>query len=179
VFTRKEAAVTYRNNDDADYEPEEIEAPERRRWPAYIVVVVMLAAIGIVSALLWRAYGNSALSLPSFGSTAPADTGDRVVTLKELQALQQPIIAQTQTATQLLTAQQAEVKRLSDQMAALNAKLDALSHSVASVQPPAQVPKPVVPQPGAKKTRAPEARRHQSSWRAATSAASIEPLITT
>jgi uncharacterized coiled-coil protein SlyX len=154
---RKEVAVTFRYNDDVDYEPEEIEAPKRKRWPTY-VVVVMLAATGIVSAFLWRAYGNNGPTLPSFGLTAPADTGDRVVTLKDLQAFQQPIVAQTQAATQLLAAQQAEIKRLSDQMAALNAKLDALQHSVASVQPPAAapLPRPVVPPPAHKKPAVPK-----------------------
>ena len=138
--------MTFRYDDEADYEREEIEAPERRRWPFY-VVVVMLAATGIVSAFAWRAYGNGGPGLPFVGSAAPADTGDRVVTLKDLQAFQQPIVAQTEAANQLLAAQQAEVKRLSDQMAALNAKLDALQRSIASVQPAAAapVPKPVAP----------------------------------
>ena len=149
--------MTFRYDDDADYEPEEIEAPQRRRWPFY-VIVVMLAATGIVSAFVWRAYGYGGPTLPSFGSAAPADPGDKVVTLKDLQGFQQPIIAQTQAATQLLAAQQAEVKRLSDQMAALNAKLDALQHSVASVQPPAAapVPKPVIPPPVRKKPVVPK-----------------------
>ena len=36
----------------------------------------------------------------------------------KLQAFQQPIVARTQAANQLLAAQQAEIKRLSEQMAA-------------------------------------------------------------
>jgi hypothetical protein len=129
----KESAVTFRSDDDVDYEPEEIEAPERRRWPSY-VVVVMLAATGIVSAFLWRAYGNNGPVPASFGSTPSADAGDKAAVLRDFQAVQQQIVAQTQAATQLLTSQQAEIKRLSDQMATLNAKLDGLQHSVASVQ---------------------------------------------
>jgi uncharacterized coiled-coil protein SlyX len=147
--------VTYRYDDDVEYEPEE--PPKRRRWSP-VIVVVALAITGSASAFLWRAYGNNVPMFPSFGSTPSADAGDKVVVLRDLQAFQQPIVAQTQAATQLLAAQQAEIKRLSDQMTALNAKLDALQHSVASVQPPAavSVPKPVVPPPVRKKPAAPK-----------------------
>jgi hypothetical protein len=149
--------MTFRYDDDVDFEPEEIEAPKRRRWLPY-AVVAMLAVTGSASAFLWRAYGTTGFSLPSFGSSPPADAGDKVVMLKDLQAVQQPIVAQTQAGTQLLAAQQAEIKRLSDQMAALNAKLDALQQWIASVQPPAAapVPKPVVPPPVRKKPAAPK-----------------------
>ena len=136
--------MTFRNHDDVDYEPEEPEAPKRRRWLPY-AIVAMLAVTGCVSAILWRAYGNNGPILASFGSTPSADAGDRVVVLRDLQAFQQQILVQTQAATQLLTEQQAEIKRLSDQMAVLNAKLDALQHSAASVQPPAAVPVPKPP----------------------------------
>ena len=97
--------------------------------------------------------------------------------LKDLQAFQQQITAQTQAATQLLGSQQAEIKRLSEQMTALAAKLDTLQRSVTSVQvaPPAPVPKPIMP-PVRKKTSSPQAGRGNSSWSAAASAASIKPL---
>jgi uncharacterized coiled-coil protein SlyX len=168
--------VTFRYDDDVDFEPEEIEAPKRRRWLPY-AVVAMLAVTGSASAFLWRAYGNTGLSLPSFGSSPPADAGDKVVMLKDLQAFQQPIVAQTQAATQLLAAQQAEIKRLSDQMAALNAKLDALQHSVASVQPPAAATETGCAAASAKETGGTQARRSEPRRSASASAASIEPLI--
>ena len=138
--------MTLRYDDDVEYEPEETEPPKRKRWLSY-VVVVMLAATGSGSAILWRAYGNNGLTLPSFGSTPPPDAGDKVVTMKDLQAFQQQMVTQTQAATQLLGAQQAEIKRLSEQMTALAAKLDTLQHPVANAQPaaPAAVPKPIVP----------------------------------
>jgi uncharacterized coiled-coil protein SlyX len=147
--------VTYQYDNDVDYEPEE--PPKRRRWLP-VMVVVALAITGSASAFLWRAYGNNVPMFPSFGSTPPADAGDKVVVLRDLQAFQQPIVAQTQASTQLLAAQQAEIKRLSDQMAALNAKLDALQHSVASVQPPAAapLPRPVAPPPVRKKPAVPK-----------------------
>jgi hypothetical protein len=151
--------VTYRLEDDVEYEPEE--APRRRRWIS-VIVFLGLAATGSASAFLWRAYGNNIPTFPSFGSTPPAEAGDKVVMLKDLQAFQQQITAQTQAATQLVGSQQAEIKRLSEQMTGLATKLDTLQSSITSVQvaPPAPIPikpapipmppvrkKPVVPKP--------------------------------
>src|SRR6476659_10765646 len=105
------------------------------------MVVLALAATGSASALLWRAYGNDLPTFPSFGSTPAADAGDKVLMLKDFQAFQQQITAQTQAATQLLGSQQAEIKRLSDQMTDLATKLDTLQRSVTSlhVTPPIQI----------------------------------------
>jgi hypothetical protein len=139
--------VTFRYDDDVDYEPEEKKTPKRKGWLSYVVVLA-LAITGSTSAFLWRAYRISGPTFPSFASSSsPADVGDKAVVLRELQAYQQQITAQTQAATQLLGSQQAEIKRLSDQMTALGAKLDTLQRSVASAQvaPPAPLPKPIVP----------------------------------
>jgi uncharacterized coiled-coil protein SlyX len=144
--------VTHRFEGDVEYEPEE--APQGRHW-IWVIVFVGLAATGSASAFLWSAYGNNVPTFPSFGSTPPADTGDKVVLLKDLQAFQQQITAQTQAATQMLGSQQAEIKRLSEQMTALATKLDTLQRSVTSapVPPPAVIPlppvrkKPAVPNP--------------------------------
>ena len=145
--------MTYRYDDDVDYEPE----PEpRRRMPwTSIIVVAGLAFIGIAAAFLWRSYGS--ISFPTFsaGSATPAVT-DKGPGLGELQALQQQSAAQIQTALQLLTAQQAEIKKLSDQLTALGGKVDALQRSVTAVPPtpPPPAPKPVAP-PARKKPAAP------------------------
>jgi uncharacterized coiled-coil protein SlyX len=136
--------VTYRYDDDVDYEPE----PEpRRRMPwTSIIFVAGLAFIGIAAAFLWRSYGS--ISFPTFsaGSATPAVT-DKGPGLGELQALQQQSAAQIQTALQLLTAQQAEIKKLSDQLAALIGRFDSLQQMVAAPQPapPPTVAKPVAP----------------------------------
>ena len=151
--------MTYRFGDDVEDEPEEV--PRGRRWIS-VMVVLGLAATGSASAFLWLAYGNNIPTFPSFSSTSSADAGDKVVMLKDLQAFQQQITAQTQAATQLLGSQQAEIKRLSEQMTALATKVDTLQRSVTSAQvaPPAPIPikpapvpmppvrkKPVVPKP--------------------------------
>jgi len=68
--------------------------------------------------------------------------------LKDFQAFQQQITAQTQAATQLLGSQQAEIKRLSEQITVLATKLDAVQRSVAAVQvAPPPAPMPIKPAP--------------------------------
>jgi hypothetical protein len=158
---RTGASVIYRTNDayrtdDVDYEPEE---PPKRRRGFRLIVVVALAIVGIVSALIWRAYGGSGPAFPSFTSaSAPsAATGDKAVGIKDFQAFQQQLASQMQASTQLLGSQQAEIKRLSEQVAALAAKLDEFQHAVTFPQPAptASVPKPAAP-PVRKKPAAPK-----------------------
>jgi uncharacterized coiled-coil protein SlyX len=63
--------------------------------------------------------------------------------VSDLQAVQQQLAGQVQAATQLLASQQAEIKRLSDQLAALTGKFDAVQQPVAPA--PAPAPKQVAP----------------------------------
>ncbi|WP_375411220.1 hypothetical protein [uncultured Bradyrhizobium sp.] len=142
--------------DDVSYETEP--GPQRRRWIP-VAVVAALALFGIASAFAWRAYGGVAFpSMPSFSfgtgpQTAPvAAAADKPVALKDLQAMQQQLAGPLQSNAQLLAAQQAEIKRLSDQVAALAAKVDTLERPPAPAQaalpasaPPA--PTPVSPAP--------------------------------
>ncbi len=57
--------MTYRLEDDVEYEPEA--APRRSRWIP-VIVIVGLAATGSALVFLWRAYGNNVPTFPSFGS---------------------------------------------------------------------------------------------------------------
>jgi uncharacterized coiled-coil protein SlyX len=142
--------VTYRTNDpydfdeNVDYEPEQ--RAKHRRGRSFGVLVA-LALTGIVSALVWRAYGGSGLVLPSFTSTASVSSSspqDMPVGLKDFQAFQQQLASQMQAATQLLTAQQAQIKGLSEQVAALPEKLDSLQRAAPAAPAPPAVPKPTV-----------------------------------
>jgi uncharacterized coiled-coil protein SlyX len=136
--------------------------PARRRW-IWPVVVAGLAILGTASAFAWRAYDGGPLTLPSFlsgtGQTAvpPAvAAADKAVTLKDLQALQQQVAGPLQSNAQLLAAQQAEIKRLSDQVSALAAKVEALEHPPASAQASLPAPAPPATAAARKKPAAPK-----------------------
>jgi uncharacterized coiled-coil protein SlyX len=144
--------VTYRAGEDFDDTPDE--RPGTRAL-VRIVVAAMLAGAGSGSALLWRAYGT-----PSFTTAAAtaAPVADKPVELLDLQALQQQVAGSMQSTEKLLTAQQAEIKQLADQVSVLSGKLDLLQRPVTSAQaavpppppkPPAPAPrkKPAAPQP--------------------------------
>jgi hypothetical protein len=139
--------VTYRA-DDVSYDLPD-EEPRRRVLPT-LVVVLLLAGTGSGSAWLWRAYGNGA-TFPSFTSAADqaVATVDKPVGLNDFQAFQQQIIGSTQSTERLRAAQQAEIKRLSDQVSTLAGKLDLLQRPVAAAQAAFLAPahKPAGPAP--------------------------------
>jgi uncharacterized protein involved in exopolysaccharide biosynthesis len=154
--------VTYRIDDDRYDEPEEEprraswvstadepdEKPKRASWISTAAAALLLACIGVGLAFFWRSYGGSVAALPSAASVsgyaaAPPGgvAGAAEKGLSDLQALQQQLAGQMQAAAQLLASQQAEIKRLSDQVAALTGKIDALQQPVA----PPPVSKQVAP----------------------------------
>jgi uncharacterized coiled-coil protein SlyX len=135
-------------------------APQRRRWVP-VAVVAGLAMFGAASALLWHFWGNSLPALPSFTSlsapaAAPADAPDKTVGLKDFQAFQQQIAATMQSTAQLVAAQQAEIKRLSDQVSALAAKIETLQNPATPAQATAAAPPPPAPPAARKKSAAPK-----------------------
>jgi uncharacterized coiled-coil protein SlyX len=142
-----EYAVTYRA-DDVSYDlPDE---QPRRRALSTLVAVLLLAGTGSGSAWLWWAYGSGA-PIPSFKSAADKAVAivDRPVGLNDFQAFQQQITGSMQSTERLLTAQQAEIKRLSDQVSMLAGKLDLLQRPLAAAQAalPAPAHKPAGPAP--------------------------------
>jgi len=142
-----EVPVTYRVDDDFDDEPTE---PPERRLGLSIVIVATLAAIGVGAGFLWRTYGDDLPAFLTFSSLSGTrmQSVDQVTRLGELQTLQQQqSVGQMQTVLQLLTSQQAEIKKLSDQVTTIAGKVDTLQHSVTAAQaiPPPPVPKPVAP----------------------------------
>jgi uncharacterized coiled-coil protein SlyX len=133
-------------------------APGRRRWVP-IAAVAGLVMLGAASALLWHAWGGGLPALPSFAAgappgAAPAEVPDKTVGLKDFQAFQQQIAGTLQATAQLVAAQQAEIKRLSDQVAALNAKIDAQQRPAASAQAAAPAPPPAAAPAARKKPAA-------------------------
>jgi hypothetical protein len=152
----KGIAVTYRFSSDSDYEPEKFEpeeAPGRGRWfPA--MIAVGLAIVGSGSAFVWHASGHSGPAFLAFLNASSPAAADSVVGLKDLQAVQQQLVGQMQQATQVLGGQQAEIKRLSDQVTVLAGKLDTLQRSLTTIQT-APVSNPIVA-PARKKPPAPK-----------------------
>jgi hypothetical protein len=125
-------------------------------------VVVALAVLGSGSAFLWNGYGG-AIGVPSIISSKATDAGPAQPSLtdlvRELQKTEQQSAAQIQAAAQLLASQQAEIKNLSAQVAALAAKVDALQAlAPAPVQAVKQAAPPVrkKPAPPATNTAGPQ-----------------------
>lgn len=140
--------MTYRIDDEIGDTPDQ----EPGRGPLFhIVIGVMLVCFGSGSALVARAYGMGLPTLPSFTSVASsaAPVGVKPAALSDLQALQQQVAGSVQSTERLLAAQQAEIKRLSDQVVALSGKLDLLQRPLSSAQAalPAAVPAPPAPKP--------------------------------
>ena len=138
-------------------ETSEIGPPFKRRRGVALgsfFIWITLAAVG--GAIVWGIYGNnirSILKLPPAG--APAHwvstqtnqnqsmmiNADEIVGLvKDLQASQQRTADDVRTALQLLISEQAATKTLSDAVAALQAKVDALQRPAVPV-----VRKPAAP----------------------------------
>ena len=142
-----------------DNAPDKIEdlhrpVPERRRW-GLIAIVAGLTLVGAASAWSWYAWDNGLPVLPSFISSmtapgaAPAEPPDKTVGQKEFQLFRQQVSAVQQSLSELAVAQQAQIKSLSEQLAALTAKVDALQRPVAPA--PAAAPVPPPPPPAAQK----------------------------
>jgi uncharacterized coiled-coil protein SlyX len=118
-----------------------------------IVGAVVLAMIGSASAFAWRAYGGSAYSVSTLGGSAIPEP--KLVSIDEFNAFQQQVVGQMQSNAKALAAQQAEVKRLSDQVAAVSAKIDALQSSIASARAAIPAAMPIPPKKPSKPKPAP------------------------
>ena len=108
--------------DNAHDEPDERQrhAPQRPRW-VWAAGVAGLAIVGILSAVLWRAWDDGLPAFPSFASVAapgaaPTEVADKPVGSKEFRAFQQQIAGSLQSTAQLVAAEHAKIKRLSDQL---------------------------------------------------------------
>src|ERR1700674_6301 len=110
-------------------------------------VALILVVLGIASIALWRAYNGNAPQTGRGGATRQlqartAQASEQLVEkTKGLEATQQESIDQLQvvqdqlqTVKRLLAAQQADTKRLSEQLAGLNEAIDGLRQSFASAQ---------------------------------------------
>jgi hypothetical protein len=104
--------------------------------PLITIAFLVLALIGAGAAFVWHEYDSSLEALIGFKSeTAPA-----VVSLKTFEEYKQAVDGSLQRDRELLRIQDAQLKRMSDQVLQLVKKLDLLENKVRDAQaaiPPA------------------------------------------
>jgi septal ring factor EnvC (AmiA/AmiB activator) len=107
-----------------------------------LAVALAVILIGLGCAMVWGFGARSVAALPSSADaagSAPAReqvSNELLETAKGLQVTQQQAVDQLQVVQDQLAAQKAETKKLSEQIAAVTEKLDALQQSVASIPTP-------------------------------------------
>jgi hypothetical protein len=144
---------------EAEYDEEfEDEVEERRpRFWVSALVCVALAATGSGAAFAWHGYGGGELMTAALTATpktapAPQAAAAQDALLRNLADAQQQAAAIAQHNQDLLQAQAAEIKRLSEAVAQLSTRVDGLG--VRNAQ--AAVPSPALKKPAAPKVAAPK-----------------------
>jgi hypothetical protein len=108
--------------DDLDHQVRE--ALKRRRGSSRVLLYVcILAAIGGTSGYLWLNYDSLASAAPE------VDGSDTGVTQKDFEAFRRKMADSLRSTIEDMDAQKANLKKLSDQVTALAAKIDALQSS--------------------------------------------------
>jgi hypothetical protein len=119
--------------------------------PVNRVIVTAVAALLIVGgAMLWRIGSATPPAAVPVKVAAPAKNpalDELVGTTKALDVSQQQVVDQLQVMQDMLTSQQAEMKKTSDRVAALNANLESLRQSFASTPPLASAEEAETPPP--------------------------------
>jgi uncharacterized coiled-coil protein SlyX len=105
----------------------------RQRWIFAVALGLILIALGF--ALLQRGFGgNTAPAVVPSAARGKAAT-EILETMKGLQVTQQQAIDQLQVVQDQLAAQKAETKKLSEQIATMSEKLEALQSAVSAPAP--------------------------------------------
>lgn len=107
-----------------------------------IVTLVFLLIVAAGAGFVWLNYDrlmSTSHALMEGGQDAGAPVGalESAVSAKDFEAFQQQTATSLQSATDALAAQQTELKRLSDQIAALTSKIDLLQSSGPAPSPTA------------------------------------------
>jgi hypothetical protein len=148
----RSSRVTYRTDDPHDVDDDLYEADEeapRRGLLSRILIIALLAGTGSGSAILWRTFGGGPILTSLTSTTTAVATTEKPSVRSDLDLLRQEITGSVQSTQQLLAAQHAEIKRLTEQVSALSGKLELLQRPVTSAQAaiPVPPPKAVVPAP--------------------------------
>jgi len=164
LLTRREYVVLSHFREDlytseGEFQADPADEKPIRRRGRILAVCLPLALIGGGSAFLWHYYGGTI----TVSATSKTDTISQLtVTLEGLQRSQQGIAADVRRNQEMLQAQQADIKRLSEEIAQLAAKLDLLqgiareakaaAPSVHKPPPNKPASKPVVHEPASQAT---------------------------
>jgi hypothetical protein len=142
--------VSYELKGDREYELDPNLRPLRRGRGrrTTIVVCIVLAVIASGAAFLWGGYGGTLEGLPIFKSEERAP---QAVSSKVFQEYQQAVATNFGRDREMLQAQDAEIKRLSDQVLRLIMKMDSLERNARDAQAAVgPAPRPFTKQPAAK-----------------------------
>jgi uncharacterized coiled-coil protein SlyX len=129
-------------------------AARARRRRLMIPTVAAFIFIGAGLSLVWG-FGGGRVLAPS-PSAAPAReqvSNELLETTKGLKVTQQQAIDQLQVVQDRIGAQQTETKKLSEQIATLTEKLDALEQSVANIPAPSVAAPALLPKAQPSKAR--------------------------
>jgi hypothetical protein len=91
-----------------------------------IPLVAAFALIGGGLTMVWAFGGSKVVDVPTTSASSGRASDELLETTKGLEVTQQQAVDQLQVVQDQLAVQQAETKKLSEEMAALHAKLDAL-----------------------------------------------------
>lgn len=145
--------------------PKSHDRPRRRLDPGHrLLAVALVALVALGGAVIWRV-GASRPSTEQAKLAAPRNPvlDELLDSTKALGLSQQQAVDQLQELQDLVRTQQADLKRASDRVAALNARLDTLQQSFASLSPPmAETATPEKAEPVARPRR-PAARAKASA----------------
>jgi CII-binding regulator of phage lambda lysogenization HflD len=111
-----------------------------------IVIYMVLALIGIGAAVLWHQYHGALEGLPTFKS----ETSPQAVSLKSFDDYQRAVAENLRRHDEMLQAQDAEIKRLTDQVLQLITNMYSLESRIRD----AQAAIPSVPKQASKKATA-------------------------
>lgn len=118
-----------------DHAPSSPIATKRRRWPWLLLIVVLVVVAGAGGVYAWPQIEPLLPPLRSAFSGEKVAAADQDA-MPELLAAQQKVTDDLAALGQSVAEQQAQLKGMLDQLAALTAKVDALEHPAPPPVPP-------------------------------------------
>jgi uncharacterized coiled-coil protein SlyX len=152
--------------DEMPHQPNELEpdakrvlgAPSNRKRAVFVVVALLAASAA--AAYGWLNYDGTAQSVFAAVQHRPAQpvTSDKeTVSREDFQAFQRQAMDSLRSANENLVSQKADLQRLTDQVSALAARLDATQSAVSTTPPQQPAPAPPTVRAARKKPSAPKA----------------------